>query len=778
MVSKRQGFPTSTHWGNYLVGVEGDVIKAIYPAKDDPEPTEMGQSLLNAQDPDCRIPQPMVRKGYLQNREKSDGCKRGFEAFVALGWDEALDLAAEAIENTRKRHGNEAIYGGSYGWASAGRFHHAQSQLHRFLNSIGGYVFHRDSYSTAAADVIMPRVIGIDPYTLIFQAPQVADIAQHTDVVVCFGGIAMKNTEVMFSGVGAHSATQQLKGLKEKGINFVNISPVKDDMADYLDADWLACRPNSDVAIMLGMAHTLVTENLHDEDFINRYCVGFEKFQPYLSGEDDGIIKNAQWAAKQSGIPAKKIQSVARALAKKKSIIGISWSLQRSEHGEQSYWMATVLAALVGQIGLPGRGIAYGYGSVHNIGFAGRHLPNYKMGSFPQGENPVQKFIPVARIADMLLKPGERFQYNGRALTYPEIKLVYWAGGNPFHHHQDLNRLRKAWTKPETIIVNEPFWTATARHADIVFPCTTMLERNDIGGSSFDCYLTPMQRSVSNFAESRSDYEIFTGLALRLGTDEVFTEGRDEEQWLKEIYKTTKESAATKNVSLPEFEEFWKGDAFSVEEQIPAQKFVIEQYREDPDAHPLKTPSGNIEIYSETIAGFHYDDCIGHPKWYEKKEWLGATRAENYPLHLISNQPKRKLHSQFDHSEYCRSGKTRGRATARMHPEDAKSRGINEGDVIKLFNNRGACLAGVSLTTRIRTAVIELETGAWYDPLDPSDVESLEVHGNPNVLTRDAGTSQLAQGPTAHSCLVEVEKYKDELPPVKIFSPPEIETTE
>ena len=126
---------------------------------------------------------------------------------------------------------------------------------------------------------------------------------------------------------------------------------------------------------------------------------------------------------------------------------------------------------------------SYGYGSIHNIGFAGRRLPNFRFGALEQGTNAVNSFIPVARISDMLLNPGDEFDYNGEILQYPNIKLVYWAGGNPFHHHQDINRLRKAWSRPETIIINEPFWTATARHADIVFPCTTPLERNDICAS-------------------------------------------------------------------------------------------------------------------------------------------------------------------------------------------------------------------------------------------------------------------------------------------------------
>ena len=181
---------------------------------------------------------------------------------------------------------------------------------------------------------------------------------------------------------------------------------------------------------------------------------------------------------------------------------------------------------------------------------------------------------------------------------------------------------------------------------------------------------------------------------------------------------------------------------------------------------------GKIELYSETIAAFGYDDCHGHPRWYDKQEWLGAPRAGEYPLHVISNQPRTRLHSQLDHGTTSRRAKIKDREAARMHPDDAAARNISEGDVIRLFNDRGACLAGVQITDGLRPSVIELATGAWYDPLDPQAAQSLDVHGNPNVLTRDAGTSKLGQGSTAHSCLVQVERFDGQLPPVKAFTQP------
>ena len=177
------------------------------------------------------------------------------------------------------------------------------------------------------------------------------------------------------------------------------------------------------------------------------------------------------------------------------------------------------------------------------------------------------------------------------------------------------------------------------------------------------------------------------------------------------------------------------------------------------------------EIYSSTIAGFAYDDCPGHATWMEPAEWLGAARAEDYPLHLVSNQPATRLHSQLDCGAVSMADKVAGREAAMIHPDDAGPRGIADGDVIRLFNDRGACLAGARVTPDVMAGAVVLPTGAWYDPETPA---GLDRHGNPNVLTLDKGTSRLAQGSSAHTTLVEIEKFSGPAPKVEAFDPPEI----
>jgi biotin/methionine sulfoxide reductase len=365
----------------------------------------------------------------------------------------------------------------------------------------------------------------------------------------------------------------------------------------------------------------------------------------------------------------------------------------------------------------------------------------------------------------MMVHPNESFSYNGGEYRYPDIRLLYWAGGNPFHHHQDLNRLRLAWRKPATVIFHEQFWTPAAKMADIVLPATTTLERNDIGYSMRSPYVIAMKKACEPLGEARDDYAIFDGIARRMGVGEAYSEDRDIKGWLSLIYEKAREKSAQAGISLPAFEEFWDaGLAEAVGTQEPP--VLLAEFRSDPDARPLKTPSGKIEIYSERIASFGYDDCPPHATWLEPIEWLGAKSAERYPLHLLSDQPGDKLHSQLDHGPHSRATKVKGRQPITMHPADAAARGIAEGDLVRAFNDRGACLAAARLSDRIRRGVVRLSTGAWFDPAASGANRPLEKHGNPNALTIDIGTSKLSQGCSAQTCLVEIERHDGPAPAV------------
>lgn len=742
-------YKTATQWGVFDVTVSDGVIQRVDGIHQDPDPAAIGQTLLDGIQHDSRIQRPSIRKGWLAAPDRQRKL-RGEDSFVEVPWDEALDIAAQEIARVIAEKGNTSIYAGSYGWASAGRFHHAQSQLHRFINLLGGSTRAMNSYSTAAAQVILPHVVA--PWSEIeLQQTSWDEIASGAELMIAFGGIPLRNTQVAYGGITEHQSQGGLRGALAAGIKLVNVSPVSHDMPDWSDAQWVAARPGTDVALMLGLAHVLEVENLLDRRFLDTHCHGYALFQRYLLGEADDIAKTPAWAAQICGVDAEVIEQLAREMASKKTFVTAAWSLQRAHHGEQPYWMLVALAAMLGQIGLPGCGFGFGYGAE---GFIGSNWRRFNWATFSKGMNPTRFAIPVARITDMLLNPGVEVDYDGRKITYPDIDLIYWAGGNPFHHHQDLNRLVEGWRKPSTVIVNEPWWTPTAQWADIVFPATTALEREDICASSHDPYAHAMQQALPVQHEARSDHQIFAGLAARLEIGDDFSEGRSEQDWLRHMWEMSDQKARKEGFELPDFDTFWREGVYKIPQQ-PVRKTWLADFRSDPVNNPLHTPSGKIEIFSDVIDEFGYDNCPGHPTWLEPFERLGGNNAARYGLHLLTPQPEKRLHSQMDPSAHSHSGKVDGREVLLMHPDAAAARGLHEGDVVRIFNDRGACLAAVGLDDKRLSDVVSLPTGSWFKRLDAFT----DANGNPNVLTADIGTSKLAQGPSANTCLVEVEAY-------------------
>ncbi len=758
---------TATQWGVYDVEVNNGKVSAVDSIDLDPTPSALGNGLLDGVQHPLRIARPAIRKGWLHNPGNRNTAARGSDSFVEVPWDEALEIAAAELTRVIAERGNSGIFAGSYGWASAGRFHHAQSQLHRFLNRIGGCVRAMNSYSTAAAQVILPHVISYWHEMELHQTT-LRDIAQHSELVVSFGGMPLRNAQVAYGGITEHQTGPMLSKAARRGVEFVSISPIATDMADDLNATWLPARPGTDVALMLGLAHVLVAENLLNRAFLASHTVGYERFEDYLLGNSDGQVKDPQWAAEICGLGADTIIALARKMASKRTFVNAAWALQRAHHGEQPYWMLVTLAAMLGQVGLQGGGVGFGYAAE---GFVGSDTRRFNWATMSKGRNPTGLAIPVARITDMLENPGGPFDYNGKRNTYPDIDLIYWAGGNPFHHHQDLNRLRKAWQKPSTVIVNEPWWTPIARHADIVFPATTPLEREDICASSHDPYAHVMQQAIAPEGDARSDYTIFSGLAKTMGVLDEFSEGKTPREWLRNMWERSSETAKRDGFELPSFDSFWQEGTHKLPD-IPPTDDWLAGFRTDPSAHPLGTPSGKIELYSSTIAGFGYADCPGHASWIEPFERLGGAGDSPAHLHLVSNQPKHRLHSQFDHSKHAQKEKVAGRERLRIHPETARARGITEGCTVRVFNDRGACLAGVAFSNQLHPDVVELPTGAWFDTWIDADGQPLELAGNPNVLTKDVGTSKLAQGPSAHTCLVEIALYTGDAPLPKVYEPP------
>lgn len=764
---------TATHWGILKAYVEAGRLTRVEPyARDAAAPSPVIQAFADRVYAEDRVKYPMVRAGFLKDGAKSDTIMRGRDKWVRVSWDKAAELVASEIKRVSDTYGNEAIHTGSVDWHSVGKLNNSPVLLRRMMGMAGGFTDNGGDFSIAAAMVILPHVIG---GTEVYDQPTAWEtVLSDTDTVMLWGATLLKNNQIGWEPTD-HTTYEYLPKLRASGKKIISIDPRVTDTAEYLGADWVAIRPNTDTALMLGLMHTLLTEDLYDKGFVKKYTVGFKKFSHYLLGEDGTPPKTAEWAAEITTIPADTIRDLARTMAKGRTMLMSGWAIQRQDHGEQTYWALMTLAAMLGDIGLPGGGFGLSY---HYANGGSLTADGPALGGIEAGKNPVETVVPYARgLNDLLLHPGKTVDYNGEKITYPDIKMVYWAGGNAFTHQFDRAKQIKAWQRPETIIVNEICWTPTAKFADIVLPANTTFERNDIiTASEYDGhYMVAMPKMVESVHESKSDFEIFTMIADKLGFADKYTEGKSDMDWIRGFYEEAVADGKSKGIDMPDFDTFWNEDKV-LEFPIPEDSKTYTRFadfRADPIGNALGTPSGKIEIFSREIDGYGYDDCPGHPTWLEPIEWLGSEKAEKHPLHIISPHPKYRLHSQMNDTWLRHTYEVADREPVWISPEDAAARGIAEGDVVRIFNDRGATLAGAVVTDRIRKGVVMLQEGAWYDPDKPGEPDAMCKHGNINVLTIDKGTSKLAQGNIANTALVEVERFEGTPPAVTAFDPPE-----
>ncbi len=734
------------HWGAFEAEVSNGRLIATRPWRGGGADPDMIAALPELVYSDTRVSRPYVRQGWLRDRASSDGAARGTDRMVPLGWDQALELVAGELRRVRHEHGHKSIFAGSYGWSSAGRFHHARTQVRRFFGAFGGFTDQTGNYSWGAAQVILRHVLGSDE-AVSSAATSWDSIAAHTDVLVAFGGLNPKNWRVTSGGAGFHHMERHIRKARQSGTKFIVISPMADDIPPGSDAEWIAPRPGSDTAIMLGLCHEMQRRSRVDRAFLDHFCSGSEALFTYLDGNADGQEKTLSWAAGIADVPLETLTGLADRIETGRVILTATWSLQRAHHGEQTYWALIALAAMLGQIGLPGGGFTFGYGSLNAVGQGARKglVP-----SLPVLDNSAGMAIPVARFADMLENPGKTIPFNGRMVTFPDTRLIYWAGGNPFHHAQDLFRLERLWARPDTIVVHEQFWTATAKRADIVLPATTSLERADIGGSSRDPHVFYMPGLIGPVAQARNDFDIFSDLADLLGIKETFTESRDGEAWLRQLWRGTERRARAQGFTAPDFDELKRRNVWQVPKPETPEVYLSD-FREDPIKNPLPTDSGKIELSSARLAAFNYPDAPGHPAWIAPAEWIGA--ADDDELALLSRQPEKFLHSQLAQTHLAK----RRSPSVTLHPADATDRDLFDGCRVLVYSPRGSCKAVLGTSHHCRRGIAVMETGHWFEGC----AGRVDPGGNPNALTPDIGTSALAQATAAQTCLVRVKKIDD-----------------
>ena len=745
-----------------LVVKEGQIIRVL------PEDTG-GDDLGNQQIRACVRGRSIRHRIYNPDRlkkplKRKPGTKRGDGEWIEVSWEEALDDIAAKMKELIDKYGNESIYlnygTGTLGATVARSWPPAQTPFARLMNLIGGYLNHYSDYSTCQITAAYPYHYGD------WVASNSFDDVKNSKLQVMFGNNPL---ETRMSGGGETFVTQKIR--REHGVKTIVIDPRYSDTAINLADEWIALRPGTDAALVAGMAHVMISENLHDQAFLDKYCVGFDEahmpegapkhasYRSYIEGKGpDGIEKTPQWAASITGVPAATITRLAREIASAKPCaITQGWGPQRHANGENQARAVFTLAALVGHIGVPGGGTG------------GREASYGLPMSYPFNtgtENPIKTSISVFSWTDAVdhgpEMTAERDGVRGKAKLDVPIKMIWqYAGNANTNQHADLNRtveLLRDDTKAELVVVSDIQMTVSARYADYVLPDLSTAEQEDIiqeGSSGNMGYTIVASKAIEPLYECRSIYWVCSELARRFGVEQAFTEGRTQEEWCR---FTIDESR--KNIpELPTYEELkemgiWKKHGESV---IP-----LADFRSDPVKNPLPTPSGKIEIYSATLAqmatewqfpsGKAGDKLTALPEHVDT--WEGALEArtnKDYPLQCIGHHYKGRTHSSYANVDWLRDD---------AHPQmlwinslDAAQRGIENGDMVSIFNDRGKVKTQARVTTRIAPGVVSLPQGSWYQP----DKDGIDIGGAVNTLT-SWHPSPLAKGNAQHTTLVEVKK--------------------
>lgn len=755
--------PHATHFGAFYAKVRNGKVYDLVPQESDKGPTVLTKGLIDRVYSPSRIKYPVVRKSFLEGKSNHKEL-RGADEFVRVSWETALDLVAKKLKDTP----NENIYNGSYGgWGHPGRVSRSNVLAGRFFNSIGGAVRTDGEYSNGAAGRTNPAIVGdMEVYSLQTAHEQ---FLEHSEVIVLWGCDWLKDNKIDFA-VANRKNDEYYKKYKNSNIKFISIDPISTTTSKFFGAEEIKIRPNTDVALMLGMMNYLYKSGKYDSDFVKKYTDGFDKFLPYLLGKKDGIEKTPEWAAKITEIPVKTIKYLADTFVSNRTFLSGNWANQRAHHGEQADWAIITLASMIGQVGLPGGGFGF---SMHYAGGGQARSGKRVAPGLSQGKGKVKTYVPASRISDMLLNPGKEIDFKGHKVKYNKIDVMYVIGANVVGHHPDTNELVEAMRKPDMVVVHEPWWTSTARMADVVFPSTTTFERDDItfGGSYSMDYIYAMKKVIEPLHEARDDFEVFSELAKRISKKswKKFTKKRSQMDWIKRLYSKTD---AAKTVP---FEKFWEEGFVKYEIPAEAYKYVRHsEFRKDPVKNALKTESGKIQIYLDKFEKYGYEDFKGHVTWFEPAEYLGSKEAKTYPLHLVSPHPTYRIHSQLDNTWVQRVHKVQNREPIRINPADAKRFGVKDGELVEVYNKRGKIIAGAVVTEDIRAGVVAIEEGAWYMPLNPKEKNSICNNGHVNVLTSSRPTSSMAQATSVNTTLVAVKPYKGKVEPNVIALSPTI----
>jgi len=682
-----------------------------------------------------RLKHPMKRTG-----------KRGEGKFERISWDEALDMMASELKRVKKDYGNSAILV-PYGTGSYNQTNGRQTAA-RLMNLFGGSLGFYNSYSWACISRATPYVYGTG-----VTGNQRQDWV-NSRYIIMWGW----NPAEMRDGTNTEYF---LKKARENGARIVCIDPRMSMSATALADEWIPIRPGTDTALMSAMAHVIISEGLHDKDFIHSSCVGFdrsqmpegleeeESYSDYIFGTRDGQPKTPEWAEAITGIPRDTIIRIAREYGSiKPAMLYQGYGMQRRAYGEQPVLGGCVLAAITGNVGIPG-GWASGIALQAEDGG-----PFWNI--FPTGRNPVGATIPVFLWTEAILRGKEMGPEDGvigAEKLDNNIKLIWCVASNILiNQHADTNRSAKILQDEslvEFIAVQDQFMTPSARYADLVLPVCTQLEMWGLeDGWKYGDEVILMPQVVDKPAETKSDYQIAAALAGRLGLKEEYTLGRDERDWIEWAVKFYRN---TRFPDIPDLEKLHEMNRGVYTRPIHEPKIAFSDFRKDPERHPLNTPSGKIEIFSRQLYDMGKPDTIpAVPKYIREWESPFGAESKKYPLQAIGHHYMPRVHSTHDGIDWLEEAFPQ---RLFINPIDAGARNIRNGDSVMVYNERGKIRIPCRVTNKIMPGVVNIPQGAWWKP----DKHGVDQRGNVNVLTSHRWTP-LAFGNAQHTIMVEVEK--------------------
>ena len=643
-----------------------------------------------------RLTRPLKRVG-----------QRGEGMFEPIAWDEALGTVSEQLQRVQRDFGNSAIFLMDYS-GSISPLQGMGRAARRFFSLFGGCTtwWGITSYEAALFSSLVT-------FGTAFTGNTKSNFL-HSRLIILWG------FDPVVSRFGP-DMVYYLREARKKRARIICVDPRRTQTAKALAHQWIPVRPGTDTAMMIAMAYVMITENLCDRGFIAAHTHGFDQFQDYVLGKEDGLAKTPEWAQEIAGVSAEVIQALARDYGTvKPAALVAGWAPGRSAYGEQYHRAAIALSAMTGNIGIHG-------------GYAGGGLGRVPMGYLRKGfPIPAGDLGPKVHISDIY-----KAMLQGKSGGYPsDVKLLYLVGCNLLNQFLNLNKGVQALRKPEFIVIHERFMTPTARFADLVLPVTTSMEGEDVGQPwSGSPYFTFLNKAIEPLPETKSDLEIFSKLAHRLGI-RGYNEKSDEE-WLKSFVEATPD--------LPAFEAF-KEKGFH---EIPLEEPWVAFRGQLEQGLAFPTASGKIEIYSEKIAEMNNPLLPPIPKYIEPWEGPKDPLRTRYPLQLVSPHAKTRVNSQFDNIPRL---KALADDTLWLNPKDAAARGIVDGDRVRISNDRGKMMATAKVTDRIMPGVASFDEGAWYRP----DREGVDHGGCVNVLTRDEKSP--AGAFPCNTCLVEIEK--------------------